>query len=109
MKTDLAQSFQRLEYLPPVYTFDRVELDIALDPARTIIKSRIEVLPGKSFKPGLPLVLVGHELEFVSLRINGVPHRQFEKLSPFKLYQMQAKRNSLSKSFAYVSLRKILP
>lgn len=78
MKTDLAQSFQRLEYLPPVYTFDRVELDIALDPARTIIKSRIEVLPGKSFKPGLPLVLVGHELEFVSLRINGVPHRQFE-------------------------------
>lgn len=78
MKTDLAQSFQRLEYLPPVYTFDRVELDIALDPTRTIIKSRIEVLPGKSFKPGLPLVLVGHELEFVSLRVNGVPHRQFE-------------------------------
>ena len=78
MKTDLAQSFQRLEYHPPVYTFDRVELDIALDPARTIIKSRIEVLPGKSFKPGAPLVLVGHELEFVSLRINGVPHRQFE-------------------------------
>ena len=78
MKTDLPQSFRRLEYLPPVYTFDHVELDIALDPARTIVKSRIEVLPGKSFKPGAPLVLVGQELEFVSLRINGEAHRHFE-------------------------------
>jgi len=78
MKTDLPQSFRRLEYIPPVYTFDRVELDIALDPARTIIKSRIEVMPGKGFKSGAPLVLVGQELEFVSLRINGVAHRQFE-------------------------------
>jgi aminopeptidase N len=77
MKTDLPQSFRRLEYRPPVYTFDQVELDIALDPARTIIKSRIEVLPGKSFEAGAPLVLVGHELEFVSLRINGEAHRHF--------------------------------
>ena len=78
MKTDLPQSFRRLEYHPPVYTFDQVELDIALDPARTIVKSRIEVLPGKSFEPGSPLVLVGQELEFVSLRINGEAHRHFE-------------------------------
>ena len=78
MKTDLPLSFRRLEYHPPVYTFDQVELDIALDPARTIIKSRIDVLPGKSFVPGASLVLVGHELEFVSLRINGQAHRKFE-------------------------------
>ena len=78
MKTDLPQSFRRLEYRPPVYTFDRVELDIALDPARTIVKSRIEVLPGLGFEVGAPLVLVGQELEFVSLRINGEAHRQFE-------------------------------
>ena len=78
MKTDLPQSFRRLEYHPPVYTFDQVELDIALDPARTIVKSRIEVLPGKSFESGSPLVLVGQELEFVSLRINGEAHRHFE-------------------------------
>ena len=78
MKTDLPQSFRRLEYRPPVYTFDQVALDIALDPARTIVKSRIEVLPGKSFEAGAPLVLVGNELEFVSLRINGEAHRHFE-------------------------------
>ena len=84
MKTDLPQSFRRLEYHPPVYTFDQVELDIALDPARTIVKSRIEVLPGKSFESGSPLVLVGQELEFVSLRINGEAHRHFE-LTPESL------------------------
>ncbi len=78
MKTELAQSFRRLEYRPPIYTFDQVELDIAVDPTRTIVKSKIEVLPGKSFEPGAPLVLVGQELEFVSLRINGEAHRHFE-------------------------------
>ena len=78
MKTEIAQSFRRLEYRPTEYTFKQVELDIALDPARTIVKSRIEVVPGKSFESGAPLVLVGHELEFVSLRINGEAHRHFE-------------------------------
>jgi len=78
MKTDLPQSFRRLEYRPPNYTFGQVELDIALDPARTIVKSRIEVLPGKSHEAGMPLVLQGQELEFVSLRINGEAHRHFE-------------------------------
>ena len=83
MKTDLPLSFRRLEYHPPVYTFDQVELDIALNPARTIVKSRIEVLPGKSFEVGAPLVLVGQELEFVSLRINGEAHRHFELTPDF--------------------------
>ena len=81
MKTDLPQSFRRLEYRAPSYTFSQVELDIALDPARTIVKSRLEVLSGAGHELGAPLVLQGHELEFVSLRINGVAHRQFE-LSP---------------------------
>ena len=78
MKTDLPQSFRRLEYRAPTYTFSQVALDIALDPARTIVKSRLEVLPGKGHEVGAPLVLQGHELEFVSLRINGEAHRQFE-------------------------------
>ena len=84
MKTDLPQSFRRLEYQPPNYTFRHVELDIALDPARTIVKSRIEVLPGASHKDGMPLVLQGQELEFVSLRIDGEVHKHFE-LTPATL------------------------
>ena len=78
MKTDLPQSFRRLEYRAPMYTFGKVELDIALDPARTIVKSRLEVLPGISHEAGVSLVLQGHELEFVSLRIDGQAHREFE-------------------------------
>lgn len=78
MKTDLPQSFHRLQYRPPNYIFGQVELDIALDPARTIIKSRLEVLPGVNHELGMPLILQGHELEFVSLRVNSQAHRQFE-------------------------------
>jgi len=81
MKTDIPQSFRRLEYRAPNYTLTQVELDIALDPARTIVKSRLEVLPGAGHEANTPLVLQGHDLEFVSLRINGEAHRQFE-LSP---------------------------
>ena len=42
------------------------------------MKSRLEVLPGAGHEAGTPLVLQGHELEFVSLRVNGESHRQFE-------------------------------
>lgn len=84
MKTDLLQSFRRLEYRAPIYTFGQVELDIALDPARTIVKSRLEVLPGANHELGAALTLQGHDLEFVSLRINGQAHRQFE-LTPESL------------------------
>jgi aminopeptidase N len=83
MKTDLAPSFQRLAYCPPPFLFGQVDLDIALDPAKTIVKSRIEVLPNFADKSAQAssLVLHGHDLEFMSLRINGTPHRHFE-LSP---------------------------
>lgn len=83
MKTDLAPSFQRLAYCPPAFLFGQVDLDIALDPAKTIVKSRIEVLPNPANPQAQTpsLVLHGHDLEFMSLRINGTPHRHFE-LSP---------------------------
>lgn len=38
MKTDLPQSFRRLEYRPPVYSIDQVELDIALDPVVRLLR-----------------------------------------------------------------------
>ena len=80
MKTDLAHSFQRLAYCPPPFLFGQVDLDIALDPAKTIVKNRIEVLPNPAIAAERPtsLVLQGIDLEFMSLRINGTPHRHFE-------------------------------
>jgi aminopeptidase N len=80
MKTDLAPSFQRLAYCPPPFLFGQVDLDIALDPAKTIVKSRIEVLPNPAnpLAQASSLILQGIDLEFMSLRINGTPHRHFE-------------------------------
>lgn len=86
MKTDLAHSFQRLAYRPPEFLFKQVDLDIALDPAKTVVKSRIEVLPNPALAgdQASSLVLQGHDLEFMSLRINGQAHRHFE-LTPHSL------------------------
>jgi aminopeptidase N len=44
-------------------------------------KAKLKFYQGKGFELGAPLVLLGQELEFVSLRINGEAHRHFE-LSP---------------------------
>ncbi|MCE7528108.1 aminopeptidase N [Polynucleobacter sp. IMCC 30228] len=76
MKNDLPLSFRRLEYTPPPFTFTQVALDFALNPERTIVKSRISVEPTTGEHTSL--VLQGQDLEFISLRINGAPHRQFE-------------------------------
>ena len=76
MKTDLPLSFRRLEYTPPAFTFTQVELDFALNPERTIVKSRISVEPTTGDHPSL--VLQGQDIEFISLRINGQAHRHLE-------------------------------
>ena len=76
MKTDLPLSFRRLEYTPPPFLFTQVDLDFALNPERTIVKSRITVAPAAGGQPSI--VLQGQDLEFISLRINGSAHRQFE-------------------------------
>lgn len=71
MKNDLPLSFRRLEYTPPPFTFTQVALDFALNPERTIVKSRISVEPTTGEHTSL--VLQGQDLEFISLRINGTP------------------------------------
>jgi len=76
MKTDLPLSFRRLEYTPPAFTFTQVDLDFALNPERTIVKSRISVEPTSGDHPSL--VLQGQDIEFISLRINGQAHRHLE-------------------------------
>ena len=76
MKTDLPLSFRRLDYTPPAFTFTQVELDFALNPERTIVKSRISVEPTTGDHPSL--VLQGQDIEFISLRINGHAHRHLE-------------------------------
>ncbi|GJP51111.1 hypothetical protein CLOM_g10279 [Closterium sp. NIES-68] len=63
------------DYKPPSYLFDKVSLDFDLHDDYTVVKSTIAVLANdKGAKPedgSAPLVLDGHDLELVSLQING--------------------------------------
>ncbi|CAI5512240.1 unnamed protein product [Closterium sp. Naga37s-1] len=62
-------------YKPPSYLFDKVSLDFDLHDDYTLVKSAITVVANdKADKPengSAPLVLDGHDLELVSLQING--------------------------------------
>ena len=87
MRTDSAKRFLRLQYKAPDYQFGQVELDVELMPQRTLVHSRIEVIPSEitqTSKDELPLILDGEDLEFISLRINGETHRHLE-LTPGRL------------------------
>jgi aminopeptidase N len=41
MRTDIPQTIYRKDYLPPAYLVETVELGFDLDPARTIVASRL--------------------------------------------------------------------
>jgi len=87
MRTDSAKRFLRLQYKAPDYQFGQVELDFELMPQRTLVHSRIEVIPSETtqtVKDELPLILDGEDLEFISLRINGQTHRHLE-LTPGRM------------------------
>jgi aminopeptidase N len=84
MRTDSAKRFLRLQYKAPDYQFGQVELDVELMPHRTLVHSRIEVVPSETTKnthQEIPLILDGEDLEFISLRINGQTHRHLELTS----------------------------
>ena len=71
MRTDSAKRFLRLHYKAPDYQFGQVELDVELIPQRTLVHSRIEVIPTEATqnaKDEVPLILDGEDLEF-SLKI----------------------------------------
>lgn len=87
MRSDSAKRFLRLQYKAPDYQFGQVELDFELLPQRTVVKSRIEVIPTEFTqrkKAETPLVLDGEDIEFISLRIDGQSHRHLE-LTPGRM------------------------
>ncbi len=59
-------------YRPPAYLIDTVELDIALDPTRTRVHSRLKLRPNpKAEKKKEPLRLDGEHLELAEVRLDG--------------------------------------
>src|SRR4249919_2920451 len=62
------------DYAPPNYLVDKVELDFALDPKATRVKSKLRLRPNpKAGAAGRPLVLDGEGLVLQSLALDGKP------------------------------------
>lgn len=69
MRTETPQTILRSDYQPLAWTVTDVELHFALDPAATLITSKL-ALKRNPAAPAGPLVLLGDELELVSLTID---------------------------------------
>ena len=78
------QTILLADYTPPAYLIDTVELRFELDPAATIVSSRIAVRRNPqhagaaqnavaSHAAPAPLLLNGEQLELIAVAINGVP------------------------------------
>ena len=70
MRTDSPQTIYRKDYTVPSFVVDTVELGFDLDPARTIVASRIVMRRNPEAKNS-DIVLHGEEIELVALRLNG--------------------------------------
>src|SRR5262245_19653909 len=61
-----------VDYAPPDYLIEAVELDVALDPSETRINAKLRVRPNPEATDGKqPLVLNGEGLVLKSLALNG--------------------------------------
>jgi len=70
----MASAAARLEdYRPPDYLVDRVELDVALDPERTIVASRLAIHRPDRVGWSAPFQIDGRELELLAIELDGKP------------------------------------
>ena len=97
MRTDSSpQTIFRKDYLPPSFLVDTVELGFDLDPARTVVASRITLRQNPASK-SRDIVLHGEDIELVALRMNG-------KLLKPGQYQLDASTLTIKKAPADVVL-----
>ena len=71
MRTKNAPVIRLKDYTPPAYLIDTADLDIALNPANTVVKARLTVRKPDYTKAGSTLVLDGDDLTLVRLSIDG--------------------------------------
>jgi aminopeptidase N len=70
MRSDTSQTIYRNDYTPPGYLVDTVELGFDLDPARTIVASRLTMRRNPDSQRA-EIELYGENFELVALRMNG--------------------------------------
>jgi aminopeptidase N len=72
MRTDTARPVRLKDYRPPDWLVDTVDLDVALHPTKTRVRSTLVVRPNPKGRPEGPLVLDGDELTLVSVALDNV-------------------------------------
>ncbi|KAB8054745.1 aminopeptidase N [Janthinobacterium rivuli] len=70
MRTDSPQTIYRKDYTPPSFLVDSVELGFDLDPARTVVASRIQMRHNPA-SGSRSIELHGEHIELVMVRLNG--------------------------------------
>ena len=70
MRTDSPQTIYRKDYTPPSFLVDSVELGFDLDPARTVVASRIRMRHNPASR-SRSIELHGEHIELVTVRLNG--------------------------------------
>ena len=71
MRTDTPQTIYRKDYTPPSYLVETVELGFDLDPAATVVATRLTMQRNPASKSH-DIVLNGEGVKLVKLRVNGV-------------------------------------
>jgi aminopeptidase N len=82
-RTENTITFLRSEYKAPAFNIQTVDLDIALNPSKTMVVSRM-MIQRAAGNSGQSLVLHGEEQELISVRVNGEIVRGYE-LTPHTL------------------------
>ena len=96
MRTDSPQTIYRKDYTPPSFLVDSVELGFDLDPARTVVASRIRMRHNPA-SGSRSIELHGEHIELVLVRLNG-------KLLKPSQYKLTASMLTIPKAPDHVTL-----
>lgn len=69
-EAETPKTIRLADYRTPDYRIEHVDLSFALDPAKTIVKSRLIVRRALGAAPGAPLVLNGEAIDLLSIAID---------------------------------------
>ena len=67
----------RKDYRQPDFTIHQIYLDVQLDPEQTIVTSTLSVV--RKNAEATTLRLDGHSFEFLSIKFNGEPFKEYQK------------------------------
>jgi aminopeptidase N len=71
MRTEQAVPVRLVDYRPPDWLVETVDLDVSLDRTRTIVRARLKLRPNPHGVAPAPVVLDGDELQLRAIKLDG--------------------------------------